>query len=114
MYNKVPVKGKKTICVVSGGNIDVTILHRVIKRGLAKSGRVSVINVELDDQPGNLVEVASVIAGCGGNITSVRHERNGDSEKINACILRIVCETRDDEHVKHINDELRRKGFKLI
>lgn len=114
MYNKVPVKGKKTICVVSGGNIDVTILHRVIKRGLSKSGRVSVINVELDDQPGNLVEVASVIAGCGGNITSVRHERNGDSEKINACILRIVCETRNDEHVKQINDELRNKGFKLI
>lgn len=114
MYNKVPVKGKKTICVVSGGNIDVTILHRVIKRGLAKSGRVSVINVELDDQPGKLGEVASVIAGCGANISSVRHERGGGSEKINACICRIVCETRNEEHVKEINTALINKGFKLI
>lgn len=114
MYNKIPVKGKKTVCIVSGGNIDVTILNRVIKRGLAKSGRVSVMNVELDDQPGKLVEVASVIAGCGGNITSVRHERNGDSEKINACILRIVCETRNEEHVNQINQALRDNGFKMI
>lgn len=114
MYNKVPVKGKKTVCVVSGGNVDVTTLNRIIKRGLAKSGRVSVINVELDDQPGKLVEVASVIAGCGGNITSVRHERNGDSEKINACVLRIVCETRNDDHVRQINDALRNNGFKMV
>ena len=49
MYNKVPVKGKKTICVVSGGNIDVTILNRVITRGLAKSGRLCTIEMELDD-----------------------------------------------------------------
>ncbi len=114
MYNKVPVKGKKTVCVVSGGNIDVTILNRIITRGLAKSGRVSVINIELDDQPGKLVEVASVIARCGGNITSVHHERYGGSEKINACIMRIVCETRNAEHVQQINNALKEKGFKMI
>lgn len=111
MYNKLPVQGKKTVCIVSGGNIDVTILNRVIKRGLTKSGRYCVINVELDDHPGKLVEVASVIAGCGGNITSVRHDRSGYSEKINACILRIVCETRDEQHVEQINNALREKGF---
>lgn len=114
MYNKVPVKGKKTICVVSGGNIDVTILNRVIMRGLTKSGRFSVINVELDDQPGRLSEVASVIASCGGNIVSVRHERSGNSENINACMLRIVCETRNDEHIQLINKALTDKGFKLL
>lgn len=114
MYNKVPVKGKKTICVVSGGNIDVTILNRVIMRGLTKSGRFSVINVELDDQPGRLSEVASVIASCGGNIVSVRHERSGDSENINACMLCIVCETRNDEHIQLINKALTDKGFKLL
>lgn len=69
MYNKVPVKGKKTVCIVSGGNIDVTILNRVIYRGLAKSGRVCTLDMELDDQPGKLVEVCSVIAQLGGNIT---------------------------------------------
>lgn len=114
MYNKIPVKGKKTVCIVSGGNIDVTILNRVIKRGLSKSGRYCAINIELDDQPGKLVEVASVIARCGGNITSVHHERHGDSEKINACILRIVCETRNEEHVAEIINAVRESGFKIV
>ena len=82
MYNKVPVKGKKTICVVSGGNIDVTILNRVITRGLAKSGRLCTIEMELDDKPGELVEVCSVIAGLGGNITGVHHDRSANRNKI--------------------------------
>lgn len=114
MYNKIPVKGKKTVCIVSGGNIDVTILNRVINRGLSKSGRYCAINIELDDQPGKLVEVASVIARCGGNITSVHHERHGDSEKINACILRIVCETRNENHVAEIINAIRESGFKIV
>ena len=55
MFNKVPVKGLKTVCVVSGGNIDVTILNRVIHRGLAKTGRLCTLEMELDDKPGELV-----------------------------------------------------------
>lgn len=114
MFNKVPVKGKKVVCIVSGGNIDVTILNRVVERGLAKSGRIAIINVELDDKPGKLVEVASVIAKAGANITNVYHDRNSDSEKVNCCILRVICETRNQEHVAAINNALRESGFKLV
>ena len=114
MFNKVPVKGKKVVCIVSGGNIDVTILNRVVERGLAKSGRIAIINVELDDKPGKLVEVASVIAKAGANITNVYHDRNSDSEKVNSCILRVICETRNQEHVAAINKALRESGFKLV
>ena len=114
MINKVPVKGKKVVCIVSGGNIDVTILNRVVERGLAKSGRIAIINVELDDKPGKLVEVASVIAKAGANITNVYHDRNSDSEKVNSCILRVICETRNQEHVAAINNALRESGFKLV
>ncbi len=114
MFNKVPVKGKKVVCIVSGGNIDVTILNRVVKRGLAKSGRVAIINVELDDKPGKLVEVANVIAKTGANITNVFHDRNSDSEKVNSCVLRVVCETRNEEHVKDIEETLLKKGMKLL
>ena len=114
MFNKVPVKGKKVVCIVSGGNIDVTILNRVVERGLAKSGRIAIINVELDDKPGTLVEVASVIAKAGANITNVYHDRNSDSEKVNSCILRVICETRNQEHVAAINNALRESGFKLV
>ncbi len=114
MYNKVPVKGKKIICVVSGGNIDVTILNRVINRGLAKSGRLCSIDLELDDQPGKLVDVCSVIAKLGGNIISVHHERTATCEKVNACVLRVTAETKNMEHIEEIKKTLEDKGFKLI
>lgn len=113
MFNKVPVKGKKTICIVSGGNIDVTILNRVITRGLAKSGRLCTIEMELDDKPGELVEVCSVIASLGGNITGVHHDRSANRQKVNSCVLRLTMETRDADHVKEIKGALEEKGFHL-
>lgn len=113
MFNKVPVKGKKTICVVSGGNIDVTILNRVISRGLEKDGRLCLFTIELDDKPGQLLEVSSVIAAAGGNIVSVYHERNAENESVNSCELRVKIETRNSEHVEEIRNELIKRGFKL-
>ena len=74
MFGKLPIEGKKTICLVSGGNIDVTILSRVINRGLQKSGRSYVLTVELMDRPGQLVGVTSIIARMGANVISVHHE----------------------------------------
>lgn len=114
MFNKIPVKGKKVVCVVSGGNIDVTILNRVVMRGLAKSGRLAIINVVLDDKPGQLVEVAKVIASAGANITNVHHDRNDEGDNINSCILRVMCETRNMEHVHQIMQQLRNNGFILV
>ncbi len=113
MFNKVPVTGKKTVCVVSGGNIDVTILNRVINRGLEKDGRICSLTVELDDKPGQLLEVSSVIAQAGGNIVSVYHERNIDSENVNSCELRVRIETRNMDHVHHIQEELKKRGLKI-
>lgn len=114
MYDKVPVRGLKTICVVSGGNIDVTILNRVINRGLAKSGRLCTIDVELDDKPGELVEVCSVIARLGGNITGVHHDRTANRKKVNACMLRVTLETRNEEHINEIRKALTDKGLVLM
>lgn len=114
MYNKVPVKGKKTVCIVSGGNIDVTILNRVIYRGLAKSGRVCTLDMELDDQPGKLVEVCSVIAQLGGNITSVHHDRSANRKKVNACVLRVTLETRNEEHIHEIKQALANSGINIL
>ena len=114
MFNKVPVKGKKTVCVVSGGNIDVTILNRVINRGLTKSGRICTLCIELDDKPGQLVQVSTVIASLGANIISVSHERNADSEHVNACLLRLTAETKNQEHVEEIKRQLVEKGFKIV
>lgn len=114
MFNKVPVKGKKTVCIVSGGNIDVTILNRVINRGLTKSGRICTLAIELDDKPGQLLGVVSVVASLGANIVGVHHERNADSAKVNACVLRLTAETRDADHVDRLKQALTDEGYKLI
>jgi threonine dehydratase len=114
MFNKVPVAGKKTICIVSGGNIDVTILNRVINRGLFKSGRTYTFVVELDDKPGQLVGVSQIVAGLGGNVISVRHERNDDAERVTACQLRLKVETRDEQQIAEIRNALKKNHYKLV
>jgi len=114
MFNKFPIEGKKVVAVVSGGNIDVNMLSRIIKRGLMKSGRVSNLLIELIDKPGQLKDVSRIIADCGGNVTSVHHERASDTESINGCYLRIAMETRDYEHVEQIKKALINEGLKVV
>lgn len=114
MFNKVPVKGKKVVCLVSGGNIDVTILSRVIRRGLVKSGRHCLLTIELVDKPGQLTGVSSIIAGLGGNVTAVHHERADANSDINGCFLRIQLETRNFEHLNQIKQALTDKGYKIV
>lgn len=114
MFDKFPIKGKNVVSVVSGGNIDVTSLSRVIERGLIKSGRSSNLLIELVDKPGQLKDVSRIIADCGGNVTSVHHERTGDTESVNGCYLRIHMETRNYEHAQLITQSLKDEGFKII
>lgn len=113
MFNKIPVKGKKVVCLVSGGNIDVTIVSRVIRRGLVKSGRASLLTIELVDKPGQLSGVSDIIAKMGGNVTSVHHERADDND-INGCFLRIQLETRNFEHLSQIKQALTEAGYKIV
>ena len=111
--NKFDLKGKRVVAVVSGGNIDVTSLSRVIDRGLLNSGRSSSLLIELIDKPGQLKEISRIIADCGGNVTGVHYEK-GNTESVNGCFLRIEMETRDFEHVNQITKTLRDEGFKLV
>lgn len=114
MFDKIPVKGKKVVCLVSGGNIDVTILSRVIRRGLVKSGRASLLTIELVDKPGQLVGVSKIIADLGGNVTAVHHERADANANVNGCFLRIQLETRNFEHLEQIRTALKDAGFNVI
>jgi len=114
MFNKLPVKGKNVVCVVSGGNIDVTILSRVIERGLLTSGRTCNLCIELMDKPGQLFEVSSIIASLGANVISVHHEKASEKMDINGCYLRLVLETRNYEHIEMITDALIKAGFRLV
>ncbi len=114
MFNKVDVKGKKVCCLISGGNIDVTILSRVISRGLLSSGRSLSIKIELSDKPGQLEAVSKIIAGLGGNIVSIYHDRYDLNIDIVSCILDLRVETRDHEHIKEIIGKLKDEGFKIV
>lgn len=115
MFDKIPdIKGKNVCCLVSGGNIDVNILSRVISRGLLMSGRCCSFTLELADKPGQLVLVSSIIAQCGGNVTAVLHERSNEGSDINGCYLKISVETRNSEHIEEIRQALINNNFKLI
>lgn len=114
MFGKLPLKGLKTVCLVSGGNIDVTTLSRVITRGLNKAGRNYTFTVDLADKPGQLSGVCDIVAREGGNIISVNHERINTSTAITGCTIRLELETRDAEHIDAIRQALKSANFNVL
>lgn len=115
LFNKIPeIKGKRVCCLLSGGNIDVTILSRVINRGLQMSGRLVDLTLELLDKPGQLQGVSEIISNMGGNVISVAHDKADLNSDINACYLRISMETRNQAHVDEIKAELIKNGYRII
>ncbi len=113
LFEKLPIAGKKAVCVVSGGNIDVNILSRVITRGLVTDGRNSMLRIALEDKPGQLQSVSEIIARCGGNVVSVQYERSDANMAISSCYLMIGMETRDFAQIQAIKDELAQNGFQI-
>lgn len=111
MFGHLPLGGKKVVCLVSGGNIDVNILNRVINRGLLKNGRLCQFELEVPDKPGTLSQVLKVVGDNGGNILSVNHERVSAASQINSCTLHLELETLDATHVSHLKAALREAGF---
>ncbi len=114
MFGKVDLQGKKAVCLLSGGNIDVTILSRVIARGLLMSGRSYHLTIELQDKPGQLVGVSNIVASLGGNVTAVHHEHTNPGSAINGCYLSLELETRNFEHIEQIRKALTDAGFKIL
>lgn len=114
MFGKIKLKNKKIVCLLSGGNIDVNILNRVITRGMVMSGRRSTVNIALMDKPGQLLGVAEAISSKGGNVIAVHHDSSDPNMSVKSCFLKIVMETRDHQQVKEIKNELTKRGFQLV
>ncbi len=114
MSNKIPIEGKRVLSIISGGNIDVTNLSSVIKRGLMNAGRITSLKIELMDKPGQLEKVVDVISKCGANIKEIRHNRAANTENIYSCYLTVEMETRDYEHGKEIVDRLEEMDIRVI
>ncbi len=115
MFDKIPeIKGKKVCCIVSGGNIDVNILSRVIERGLKMNGRTANITIALSDKPGQLATVSALIANEGANVVSVSYSSTDLDMNITDCYLNLSIETRDFDHIEQIKQALTREGFDVI
>ena len=115
LANKIPeIEGKNVCCVVSGGNIDVSILSRVIERGLKMSGRKASITIALSDKPGQLAEVSKIISKTGANVTSVNYNSSDIEMNITDCYLKIDIETRNNEHILEIKKDLKAAGFEIF
>ena len=114
MFGKLPLQGKRTVCVISGGNIDVNILSRVINRGLAMSGRKATLAIKLTDKPGQLEQVSRIIASLGANVVSVDYDLSDPDLPISACTLRVGMETRDQAQIDAIKERLVDEGFQIV
>lgn len=114
IFNKLPIKGKKTVCLVSGGNIDVNILSRVITRGQITTGRKADLVIALDDRPGQLRQVSEIVSNCGANVVGVQHNRSDVNMPITGCYLKLELETRDQAQIEEIKTKLLAAGFNLL
>ena len=114
MFHKLPIEGRKTVCIVSGGNIDVNILSRVITRGLMMTGRNVNMTIELVDKPGQLQQVSEIIASCGANVVSVSYDHRDTNMAINSCFLKIALETLNTAQIETIRKELANAGFRIV
>ena len=113
MFKKLPIEGKKVCAILSGGNIDVNILSRVIHRGLLTSGRLTDLTIELLDKPGQLKLVSAIIADLGANVIKVHHDPGGENTAINGCFLRVSMETKNLQHLTQIKEALTSAGLTL-
>lgn len=114
MHNKVDIKGKKTVCVISGGNVDVNILDRIIDKALQANGKIAKLSVMMMDKPGQLTQLLTAIAEVGANILNVNHDRMVQDIAVSTCIVDIVAETRNKEHSEKMMEAIKAKGFQLV
>lgn len=115
MFDKVPeVKGKNIVCVISGGNIDVSILSRVITKGLTKTGRITEIKTKVIDKPGQLINLLQLISNAGANIITIDHQREAKQSEVNSCIVSMVLETKNLVHSQEICDVLQQNGYEIF
>ena len=114
MFKKVDTTAGKTVCVVSGGNVDVTTLSRVITKGLSKAGRLVEITTKVMDKPGGLLQLPQVVADTGANIVTINHAREAQLSDVGACIVTMVLETRNSAHVAQIREELSSRDYPLL
>jgi threonine dehydratase len=106
-------KGSKTVLVISGGNLDSPLLGRIVNRGLANNGRIMRFGVHIDDVPGALSGLLSLVASLKANVLHILHHRGARNVPIFRTLVELEIETRGPGHVEEIMDRLKRSGYDI-
>lgn len=112
--HKVNVNGKKVVCLLSGGNIDMNFIHRIIEKGLIKAGRNINFRTVVPDRPGMLNRITEIIAREGGNILNVYHDRYDKDLSLDTTIINIRLETNNSKHGLQIINALKAEGYQIL
>ncbi|HSU65458.1 MAG TPA: threonine ammonia-lyase [Tepidisphaeraceae bacterium] len=113
MDRSLGLAGKTVVLCLCGGNIDVTVLSRIIERGLAAEGRLCRIVASISDRPGSLAQLLAIIAGTGASIKEVSHDRNFGPADVARVLVSTVVETRDADHIRAVHEALQKAGIAL-
>jgi len=111
LNRKVNLKGKKVVAVISGGNIDVNILDKIIMRGLSVEGRIAQLTVRLKDRPGTLIAVLDIIKKLQVNILDIIHHRLDSTAPFGDVDVSITLETKGHAHIQEIKQALKEGGY---
>lgn len=109
-------KYKNIVCMVSGGNVDIGVLTKILNRALVYSGRITEISTTVVDKPGNLSKLLDLVSAEGANVLEINHVRETEDAAvaIGSCIVKLVVETRDAEHKARVYEVLEKNGYKHI
>jgi threonine dehydratase len=110
LYGELPIEGKRVVLIVSGGNIDVNVLSRIIDRGLVKSGRSMRVRVCIQDVPGALARLLAVVASHQANVLQVQHDRLAARTELGVTAVELVLETRGLEHIVEVEQAIVASG----
>lgn len=114
LTGKVCLMKKKVACVLSGGNIDVGFMHKIIEKGLISRGRQIRLSIILSDKPGSLQKLTQVITNTGANIIAIDYDRVSTELSLNETILHIAFEISGFEHGNQLREALTNEGYKII
>ena len=114
LNNKVDVRGKKVVCVLSGGNIDVSFIHKIVEKGLITRCRQLKFSVLMPDAPGALEHFSHIVAQQNANIILFQHDRVQTDLEIGEAIIHVVCEVGGVDHAKRLIDTLTDDGYKVF
>lgn len=113
MHEKIDIEDSKVCAIISGGNIDVTMLAQIIEKGLVKSNRKMNLVVTLMDKPGALMRLTEIFKECSSNIVKIDYDRNSVKLEFGEAHVTIALETKGDEHQKLIREKLKQNGYRF-